>query len=132
MNIGRVYETVLYSEDVDATAAFYAGALELQAIDPPDEHSAAFRLPDRGVLLIFDARRSGAGGRFVPVHGTSGPGHVAFAVGDGELETAKRALEERGVQIEREIAWPVGGRSFYFRDPAGNSVELVEGEIWPD
>jgi catechol 2,3-dioxygenase-like lactoylglutathione lyase family enzyme len=34
------------------------------------------------------------------------------------------------VEIEREITWPLGGRSVYFRDPAGNSVEFVEGEIW--
>ena len=31
---------------------------------------------------------------------------------------------------EREISWPLGGRSVYFRDPAGNSVEYVEGQIW--
>ena len=33
---------------------------------------------------------------------------------------------------EREITWPLGGRSVYVRDPSGNSVEFVEGEIWDE
>jgi catechol 2,3-dioxygenase-like lactoylglutathione lyase family enzyme len=125
----KVHETALYAEDVDAAAAFYDEVLGLRRIDPPDEHSAAFRLGD-GVLLLFDPRRTSQPGRFVPAHGASGPGHVAFAVGAGELAVFQTALSERGVEIEREIDWPIGGRSIYFRDPAGNSVELVEGEIW--
>jgi catechol 2,3-dioxygenase-like lactoylglutathione lyase family enzyme len=99
----------------------------LHRIASPDEHSAAFRT-GRGVVLIFDALRSSAAGRFVPSHGTTGEGHVAFAV--AELDAARAELAGRGVEIEREITWPEGGRSLYFRDPAGNSVELVEGEIW--
>ena len=125
----KVHETALYAEEVAAAATFYDEVLGLRRIPPPDEHSAAFRLGD-GVLLLFDPGRTSTPGRFVPPHGASGPGHVAFAVGAGELEVFKTALTERGVEIEREIDWPLGGRSIYFRDPAGNSVELVEGEIW--
>jgi catechol 2,3-dioxygenase-like lactoylglutathione lyase family enzyme len=29
-----------------------------------------------------------------------------------------------------EVEWPRGGRSLYFRDPAGNSVELVTPGPW--
>jgi hypothetical protein len=32
--------------------------------------------------------------------------------------------------IEKEFGWPRGGRSIYFRDPAGNSVELVTPGLW--
>ena len=32
--------------------------------------------------------------------------------------------------IEQEVDWPRGGRSFYFRDPAGNSLELATPRIW--
>ena len=125
----KVHETALYADDVTAAAKFYDEVLGLRRIAPPDEHSAAFRLGD-GVLLLFDPQRTSAPGRFVPPHGATGPGHVAFAVGAGELEVFKTALAERSVEIERELDWPLGGRSIYFRDPAGNSVELVEGEIW--
>jgi catechol 2,3-dioxygenase-like lactoylglutathione lyase family enzyme len=125
--IRGVYETVLYSDDVPALVAFYGDLVGLRSIDPPDRHSAAFRLDDGGVFLVFDPTRSAARGRFVPSHGATGEGHVAFRV-DG-LDELTADLRERGVEIEREIAWE-GGRSVYFRDPARNSVELVEGEIW--
>ena len=125
----KIHETALYAGELDTAAKFYDEVLGLRRIAPPDEHSAAFRLGD-GVLLLFDPQRTSTPGRFVPPHGATGPGHVAFAVGAGELEVFKTALAERGVEIEREIDWPLGGRSIYFRDPAGNSVELVEGEIW--
>jgi catechol 2,3-dioxygenase-like lactoylglutathione lyase family enzyme len=127
----RVYETVLYAPDVAATAAFYVEVLGLRLVDGPDELTAAFRLDDDGVLLIFDPERSGMPGRPVPSHGSEGPGHVAFSVGEGELEACAEELRARGVEIEREVKWPRGGRSIYVRDPAGNSVELVEGDLWP-
>jgi hypothetical protein len=34
------------------------------------------------------------------------------------------------VAIEADFEWPKGGRSIYFRDPAGNSVEFAEPRIW--
>jgi len=126
--IHGVHETVLYAADVPSLVAFYGDVVGLSAIDPPDEHSAAFRLEDGNVLLVFDPRRTAEPGRFVPEHGTSGHGHVAFRV-EG-LDEHTDGLRASDVQIEREITWPLGGRSVYFRDPAGNSVEFVEGEIW--
>ena len=126
--IHGVYETVLYADEIPAMVAFYRDVVGLEAIDPPDELSAAFRLADGNVLLIFDPERSSAAGRFVPSHGTRGAGHMAFGV-EG-LDELKADLEQRGIEIEREIEWNENGRSVYFRDPAGNSVEYVEGEIW--
>jgi catechol 2,3-dioxygenase-like lactoylglutathione lyase family enzyme len=80
------------------------------------------------VLLVFDPNRTSQPGRFVPEHGSSGHGHVAFRVNG--LDACADGLRARHIEIEREITWPLGGRSVYFRDPAGNSVEFVEGEIW--
>lgn len=126
----RVYETVLYADDVAATARFYEAMLGLRVVAGPDELMAALRIEDGGVLLIFDPRRASKPGRAVP-HGASGAGHVAFSVLDGELDAAAAGLRAHGVELERETEWPQGGRSVYFRDPAGNSLELVEGEVWP-
>lgn len=123
-----VHETVLYAEDVSALAAFYSEVVGLAQIEPPDEHSAAFQFGDGNVLLVFDPGRTSVAGRFVPAHGATGDGHVAFRVSD--LDGAAADLRARDVEIEREITWPKGGRSVYFRDPANNSVEFVEGEIW--
>jgi catechol 2,3-dioxygenase-like lactoylglutathione lyase family enzyme len=47
-----------------------------------------------------------------------------------ELDAWRSALPERGIAIEHEHLWPNGARSLYFRDPAGNSVELATKEIW--
>lgn len=130
MRLRGVYETVLYAEDVAATARFYESVLGLRLVSGPDELMAALRLEDGGVLLIFDPRRASTPGRAVP-HGASGVGHVAFSVRDGDLHAAAAELRAHGVELERETEWPQGGRSVYFRDPAGNSLELVEGELWP-
>ena len=126
--VQSVYETVLYAADVPALVAFYSEVVGLKPLDPPDQHSAAFRLDDGGVLLMFDPTRTNQPGRFVPAHGATGDCHVAFRV--DELDGAADQLLAHDVEIERAITWPSGGRSVYFRDPAGNSVEYVEGEIW--
>jgi catechol 2,3-dioxygenase-like lactoylglutathione lyase family enzyme len=126
----RVYETVVYASDVDRATAFYRDVLQLRQIDGPDQHSAALRLGDGSVLLIFDPARSSTAGRPVPAHGALGAGHVAFAVGPGALSDWRRRLSELGVALDQEQRWGDNGESVYLRDPAGNSVELVEGEIW--
>ncbi len=126
----RVYETVLYASDVAATARFYSELLGLTLAEAPDEMAAAFRLDDGGMLLVFDPARSSEPGRRVPSHGSTGAGHVAFAVSEGQLEPLAERLVEASVDVERWIDWPAGGRSLYVRDPAGNSVELVDGEVW--
>jgi catechol 2,3-dioxygenase-like lactoylglutathione lyase family enzyme len=126
----RAYETVLYG-DPAALAAFYADVLGLRLVDGPDELAAAFRLDDGGMLLLFDSARASAPGRRVPSHGTKGAGHVAFAVEPGALEQWKERLKRAGIAIEQEVDWDGRGRSLYVRDPAGNSVELVDGDIWP-
>jgi catechol 2,3-dioxygenase-like lactoylglutathione lyase family enzyme len=46
------------------------------------------------------------------------------------LDGWRRRIEGHGVVIEKEVGWPRGGRSIYFRDPAGNSVELVTPGLW--
>jgi catechol 2,3-dioxygenase-like lactoylglutathione lyase family enzyme len=39
-------------------------------------------------------------------------------------------MVQHGVEIEAEVTWPSGGQSIYFRDPAGNSVELATPQTW--
>jgi catechol 2,3-dioxygenase-like lactoylglutathione lyase family enzyme len=121
----RVYETVVYAGDLAAVTGFYRDVLGLREVD-----EGAFRLDDGGMLLLFDPARSSQPGRPVPSHGAAGPGHVAFSVDD--LDPWLARLREAGVEVEQEKEWARGGaRSVYVRDPAGNSVELVEGDLWP-
>jgi catechol 2,3-dioxygenase-like lactoylglutathione lyase family enzyme len=130
LRILGVYETVLYAPDPGATARFYRDALGLRQLGEADDLSAAFRLPVGNVLLIFDPRKSSEPGRAVPSHGTAGPGHIAFSLEPGTYDVALGALRDRGIAVEKEVDWE-RGRSIYLRDPAGNSVELVDGDIWP-
>ena len=48
----------------------------------------------------------------------------------GDLDAWIAQIESRGVGVEARIDWPAGGRSIYFRDPAGNSLELTTPQIW--
>lgn len=79
-------------------------------------------------MLIFDPAISAAPGRNVPSHGAQGAGHVAFRV--ESLDPWRAHLSHHRVEIEREIRWRAEVASIYFRDPAGNSVEFVNGELW--
>jgi catechol 2,3-dioxygenase-like lactoylglutathione lyase family enzyme len=124
----RIFESVLYADDLETTVAFYRDVLGLELISAIDL-VASFRCAG-GVLLIFDPKLSAAAGRDIPSHGKSGAGHLAFAASDEEREEWKRRLVAAGVAIEAEIDWKQGGRSLYFRDPAGNSVEFAPLTLW--
>jgi catechol 2,3-dioxygenase-like lactoylglutathione lyase family enzyme len=126
--LDRVLETILYVDDLDAAERFYGEVLGLALDSRKPGLFCFFRIGD-AMLLLFQpeaSRRS----REVPAHGAVGPGHACFAVREDELDGWRRHLEARGVAIEHQQAWPRGGRSFYFRDPAGNSLELATPRIW--
>ena len=108
---------------------FYRDALGLSIVAQWGD-GTALRIGG-GVLLLFD--RAGLAEREEPVaaHGTNGTGHVCFVAADGEYEACRRRLAEAGVEITHEESWPGGRRSFYFKDPAGNLLEIAEADIWP-
>ena len=126
--IHRVLETVLYASDLEAAERFYNGILGLE-IDSRKAGLFVFFRCGEGMLLVFDPTAARAG-RSVPPHGTEGAGHACLAVAEADLEAWRERLEAAGIGIEQEMAWPRGGRSFYFRDPAGNSLELATPRIW--
>jgi catechol 2,3-dioxygenase-like lactoylglutathione lyase family enzyme len=70
------------------------------------------------------------GGVPLPLHGARGPGHLAFRATEEEIDHWREHLTAQGIEIESEVAWPGGGRSIYFRDPAGNSLEFATGTLW--
>lgn len=128
-----VHEVALYTRDLPAAVAFYRDVIGLRVVVAPNDTYAALRVGASGsVLLLFDPDRTTAAGRFVPPHGAEGDGHVAFTVDEDGLAAARRRFAAAGIEVEAEITWPLGGRSVYVRDPAGTSVELVVGAIWPD
>ena len=133
MRPAGILETALYARDLEAARRFYQDVLGLVMITREPGRHVFFRCGP-GVLLIFDPAAtlvpSRVAGAVVPPHGTRGPGHVAFAAVEAELPRWREHLAEHGIVIESEVVWPGGGRSLYFRDPAGNSVELASPAIW--
>ena len=127
-SIDRVLETILYVDDLDAAERFYGDVLGLE-LDSRKDGLFVFFKCGAGMLLLFEPRAASAG-RNVPAHGAQGPGHACFAVAERDLGYWQERLQAAGVAIEQEVDWPRGGRSFYFRDPAGNSLELATPKIW--
>lgn len=124
----RVLETVLYVDDLAAAERFYGGILGLTRDSAKAGLFCFFRL--EGAMLLLFEPEAARQAREVPGHGAIGPGHVCFSVAEAALDGWRRHLERQGVAIEHEHVWPRGGRSFYCRDPAGNSVELATPRIW--
>jgi catechol 2,3-dioxygenase-like lactoylglutathione lyase family enzyme len=129
MRAGEILEACVYAEDLEAAERFYAGVLGLEAIARVPGRHVFFRCGGR-VFLVFDPRQTRGAGGEVPAHGAEGPGHVCFAMRLEEVDAWRERLLREGVEIERDHTWPGGGRSLYFRDPAGNSVELGTPGIW--
>lgn len=129
MQVREILETCLYVDDLRAAELFYVDVLGLQIVGrQPDRH--VFLRCGKRMLLIFDPVECSAPDGVLPAHGCHGSGHVAFAVEEETLDAWRSHLVSRGVDIERTIDWPQGGRSLYFRDPAGNSLELATPLIW--
>jgi catechol 2,3-dioxygenase-like lactoylglutathione lyase family enzyme len=127
-DIQHLVEAGIYVDDLERAEAFYSDVLGLDIVAKEAGRHVFFRVAN-SVLLIFLAEESLKGG-FLPVHGAKGPGHFALGIPTESLDDWKNRLESAGVEIEKEAEWPKGGKSIYFRDPAGNSVELVTRGLW--
>ena len=128
MKATRIFETVIYASDLAAAERFYTNVLGLEKYSGFGV-AISFRM-DRGVLLIFDPDQAIQPNRGVPSHGPHGPGHLAFAARPDDLDGWRAHLRDHGVEIEMEVRWEQGGTSIYFRDPAGNSIELAPPTLW--
>lgn len=134
MQPSAILESALYVTDLRAAEAFYGGVLGLERIAKVEGRHVFFRC-GAGVLLLFDASATRVappeGARLpVPPHGATGQGHLCFAATSDQIERWKGHLMQRGVAVEADFSWPGGGRSIYFRDPSGNSLEFAEPKIW--
>ena len=134
MQPSAILESALYVTDLDEAEAFYRDKLGLSVIAKAPSRHVFFRC-GQGVVLLFDAeatREPPAPDAKLPVppHGAAGEGHLCFAASEAEIDRWKAHLAGHGVAIEAEFEWPKGGRSIYFRDPSGNSLEFANPSIW--
>ncbi len=129
-----ILETVLYAKDLRAIEAFYKRALGLEPFAKADGRHVFYRCGEQ-MFLIFNPDATelppGSGAELpVPPHGARGEGHVCFRATADEITAWRAHLEKEDIEIEADFEWPGGGRSIYFRDPAGNCLEFAEARIW--
>ena len=127
--IAGVLETVLYAADLDAAQRFYGDVLGL----PLDSRKA-------GLFCFFRVGAGHAaavrpGGRAPQPRRPAARRHRRRAMPASPWPRAsstagRPGCEARRCAIEHEQTWPRGGRSFYVRDPAGNSIEFATPRIW--
>jgi catechol 2,3-dioxygenase-like lactoylglutathione lyase family enzyme len=116
--IETVVETAIYAGDLKATEAFYHNVLGLAVIARDADRHVFFRVGSGSVLLVFNPDTT-LRGEVLPAHGARGPGHFALGIKAELLDVWRRHLNANDVAIEKEVTWPPGGKSLYFRDPAG-------------
>ena len=121
-----VLESVLYcdAKTEEAARRFYEEVLGLRAIS-----KWGYRL-DSHVFLLFNAEET-RDQDWPPAHGATGSGHICFTVPPAGYESWKDHLRKHEVDIIEEIDWSRGVLSFYFVDPAGNVLEIANGDMWP-
>ena len=132
MRPNGILETALYVDDLERAEQFYGSVLGLELISKMPGRHVFFRCGE-AVLLLFNAaatRVALQGSLPVPTHGSSGQGHACFRASSEEMDQWIVHLREQDVAIESDFVWPGGGRSVYFRDPSGNSLEFGEPKIW--
>ena len=125
----RIKESCLYVADLDRTRSFYEGVLQLPVIVQVPGSHVFFRAGD-SVLLCF-LPESSANNTDLPGHYGEGRLHLAFEVEEGEYELWKHELVRQGIAIEKVQSWKQGKKgSFYFRDPDGHLLEILQKGIW--
>jgi catechol 2,3-dioxygenase-like lactoylglutathione lyase family enzyme len=133
--IRRVLETALYVEDLDRALEFFRDKLGLSVMVEARPRLIALDAGQGTVLLLFSKGSTAAGFELpegdIPAHDGSGPVHAAFAVDAADLPAWEDRLTAHGVTIESRVQWGRGGRSIYFRDPDGHSLELATPGTWP-
>jgi catechol 2,3-dioxygenase-like lactoylglutathione lyase family enzyme len=133
MQPAGILETVLYANDLGAAEAFYRAVLGFEPFAKAPGRHLFYRCGEQ-VLLIFNPDATGVppapGALPVPPHGAQGPGHLCFRATAAEIDAWAVRLAAHGIAVEADFEWPGGGRSIYFRDPAGNCLEIAEPRIW--
>lgn len=129
MIIKPVVETAIYVDDLQSAETFYGTILGLRVMGKEPGRHVFFQVGQASVLLAFQAEATLKGDQ-LPPHGATGSGHFALGIEAEAFDAWRKHLQGHSIHIEKEVEWPRGGKSLYFRDPAWNSVELVTPGVW--
>jgi catechol-2,3-dioxygenase len=121
---------------------FYINILGLEFVSE-EEDRHVFLKAGQSMLLIFNPNKTLANNNNIsnrssstqlPIHGAFAPPsiiHFALEIEKQNYDSAKYILNEKNIKIEKEVIWEKGTNSIYFRDPAGNLVEIITQDYWP-
>jgi catechol 2,3-dioxygenase-like lactoylglutathione lyase family enzyme len=123
-------EAAIYVKDLARAAAFYSGVLGLQQT-AVFEDAVFLQTGPNSTLILFDIEKLEERVSVIPGHGARGQGHIALAIPAQEMDAWRERLQRHDVPIEHEQRWPQGTKSVYFRDPDGNSLELIDEAHYP-
>lgn len=134
MKISGIIETCLYASNLDEIRSFYSLLPGIELVAEEKDRHLFFTCGDQ-MLLIFNpenttTEQTDIDGDIVPLHGCRGKSHIAFSIQQKDIEKWRSFFDEHEISIESEVTWPNGHISLYFRDPAGNSLEVVSPELW--
>lgn len=124
--LSGVLESVLYCDAAieEPTRRFYEEVLGLRRVS-----KWAYRLGSQ-VFLLFNSDET-RNQDWPPPHGASGAGHICFVVPPEGYARWKQHLSDHGIDLIDETDWSRGVFSIYFNDPAGNVLEISNGDMWP-
>lgn len=128
MNIARIKETCIYVTDLHRTREFYAYKLRLPLLSFVEDRHVFFKAGG-SVLLCFVAEKTKAEAD-LPPHGATGSVHFAFEVPGADYDAAVQFVQDAGIRVLHRHQWKHGFRSFYFHDPDGNLLEVIEEGLW--
>lgn len=127
MKIKKVVETCIYCSDLQSMKNVYVRILGLSVIQE-EQDRLIFLKAGKSMLLIFDPMQTRTNNGSLPVHGALTPPssiHFAMEIEEQEYHASKQLLASNKIAIEKEVNWDSQAKSIYFRDPAGNLVELI-------
>ena len=126
-SITGIVEAALYVDDVPRAVEFYKTVLGFETIEL-DERLTAMSVGGRQVLLVCK-RGASVNVAHIP-HDAVGQQHIAFSASESEMDAWAAWLRAHGVTIDRDRRWDRGGRSLYFRDPEGHTLEVASPGVW--
>ena len=128
MKISRIKETCIYVTNLQRTQEFYSHRLGLPVLSFVEGRHVFFRAGE-SVLLCFIAEKT-LEEKELPSHGAHGSIHFAFEVEKKEYDATLSKIKTMDINVLHEETWKAGLRSFYFHDPDGHLLEIIEEGIW--
>lgn len=128
MQTNGILETCLYVDNLDVAEEFYSRIFGLKLHSKMEGRHVFFHCGEQ-MFLLFDPKNTG---EHPAPHGAIGAGHVAFLMEPEDTFEWRKHLLKNDVEVIYESALPNGSpRNLFFRDPAGNLLEIIaRGTMW--